>query len=485
MIQYNPKSMKAEEFIHDGEILETLAYAEANKDNPALVDEILEKARPKKTENGYVCAGLTHREASVLLACEDPEKIKKMNQIAEEIKLAFYGNRIVIFAPLYLSNYCVNGCVYCPYHMKNKHIPRKKLTQEEVREEVIALQDMGHKRLAIEAGEDPVNNPIEYILDCIKTIYSVHHKNGDIRRVNVNIAATTVENYRKLKEAGIGTYILFQETYHKESYVNLHPTGPKHDYAYHTEAMDRAMEGGIDDVGLGVLFGLELYKYEFAGLLMHAEHLEAVHGVGPHTISVPRLKRADDIDPDQFDNGIDDDTFAKIVSCIRLAVPYTGLIISTRESEAVRTRLLNLGVSQVSGGSRTSVGGYAGYDENDRPHDTEQFDVSDQRSLDEVVCWLMENGHIPSFCTACYREGRTGDRFMSLCKNGQILNCCHPNALMTLSEYLEDYASPRTKELGYQMVEEELKRIPTQKVREIAEENIGQIKASNRRDFRF
>ncbi len=485
MIQYNPKSMKAEEFIHDGEILETLAYAEANKDNLTLVDEILEKARPKKTENGYVCAGLTHREASVLLACEDPEKIRKMNQIAEEIKLAFYGNRIVIFAPLYLSNYCVNGCVYCPYHMKNKHIPRKKLTQEEVRAEVIALQDMGHKRLAIEAGEDPVNNPIEYILDCIKTIYSVHHKNGDIRRVNVNIAATTVENYRKLKEAGIGTYILFQETYHKESYVNLHPTGPKHDYAYHTEAMDRAMEGGIDDVGLGVLFGLELYKYEFAGLLMHAEHLEAVHGVGPHTISVPRLKRADDIDPDQFDNGIDDDTFARIVSCIRLAVPYTGLIISTRESEAVRTRLLNLGVSQVSGGSRTSVGGYAGYDENDRPHDTEQFDVSDQRSLDEVVCWLMENGHIPSFCTACYREGRTGDRFMSLCKNGQILNCCHPNALMTLSEYLEDYALPRTKELGYQMVEEELKRIPTQKVRQIAEENIGQIRASNRRDFRF
>lgn len=485
MIQYNPKSMKAEEFIHDGEILETLAYAEENKDNLALVDEILEKARPKKTKTGYVCAGLTHREASVLLACEDPEKIKKMNQIAEEIKLAFYGNRIVIFAPLYLSNYCVNGCVYCPYHMKNKHIPRKKLTQEEVRAEVIALQDMGHKRLAIEAGEDPVNNPIEYILDCIKTIYSVHHKNGDIRRVNVNIAATTVENYRKLKEAGIGTYILFQETYHKESYVNLHPTGPKHDYAYHTEAMDRAMEGGIDDVGLGVLFGLELYKYEFAGLLMHAEHLEAVHGVGPHTISVPRLKRADDIDPDQFDNGIDDDTFAKIVSCIRLAVPYTGLIISTRESEAVRTRLLNLGVSQVSGGSRTSVGGYAGHDENDRPHDTEQFDVSDQRSLDEVVRWLMENGHIPSFCTACYREGRTGDRFMSLCKNGQILNCCHPNALMTLSEYLEDYASPRTKELGYQMVQEELKRIPTQKVREIAEENIGQIKASNRRDFRF
>ena len=464
MAIYNPKSLKAEEFINDEEIQETLAYAEKNKNNMELINQILDKARPQKTATGYTCAGLTHKEASVLLACEIPEVVEKIYEIAEEIKQAFYGNRIVIFAPLYLSNYCVNGCVYCPYHMKNKHIPRKKLTQEEVKAEVIALQDMGHKRLAIEAGEDPVNNPIEYILDCIKTIYSVHHKNGDIRRVNVNIAATTVENYRKLKDAGIGTYILFQETYHKESYLQLHPTGPKHDYAYHTEAMDRAMEGGIDDVGLGVLFGLELYKYEFTGLLMHAEHLEAVHGVGPHTISVPRLKRADDIDPDQFDNGIDDETFAKITACIRLAVPYTGIIISTRESEAVRTKLLRLGVSQVSGGSRTSVGGYAGYSNEERPHDTEQFDVSDQRSLDEVVCWLMEKGHIPSFCTACYREGRTGDRFMSLCKSGQILNCCHPNALMTLSEYLEDYASPETKKAGDRIIAEQLNEIPKEKI---------------------
>ena len=485
MSTYNPKSLRAEEFINDEEIRETLAYAEANKNNAELIDRILEKAMPQKTASGHACAGLTHREASVLLACEIPEKIERMYRIAEEIKLAFYGNRIVIFAPLYLSNYCVNGCVYCPYHIKNKHITRKKLTQEEVRKEVIALQDIGHKRLAIEAGEDPVNNPIEYILECIKTIYSVHHKNGDIRRVNVNIAATTVENYRKLKDAGIGTYILFQETYHKQSYLELHPTGPKHDYDYHTEAMDRAMEGGIDDVGLGVLFGLDKYKYEFAGLLMHAEHLEAVHGVGPHTISVPRLKRADDIDPDQFDNGIDDDIFAKITACIRLAVPYTGLIISTRESEQVRSKLLRLGVSQVSGGSRTSVGGYAGYSPDERPHDTEQFDVSDQRSLDEVVRWLMESGHIPSFCTACYREGRTGDRFMSLCKSGQILNCCHPNALMTLSEYLEDYASPETKEIGYRMVEEELNRIPKERVRRIAEDNIRAIRESNRSDFRF
>ncbi|WP_202880053.1 [FeFe] hydrogenase H-cluster radical SAM maturase HydG [Pseudobutyrivibrio xylanivorans] len=479
---YNVKSLKADEFIDHQEILDTIEYAEANKNNFELIDQLLEKARPVKTAEGCVCSGLTHREASVLLACEEPKYIEKMYEVAQEIKDAFYGNRIVLFAPLYLSNYCVNGCVYCPYHLKNKHIGRKKLTQEEVKAEVIALQDMGHKRLAIEAGEDPVNNPIEYILECINTIYSIHHKNGDIRRVNVNIAATTVENYRKLKEAGIGTYILFQETYNKKSYEELHPTGPKHDYAYHTEAMDRAMEGGIDDVGLGVLFGLESYRYEFAGLLMHAEHLEAVHGVGPHTISVPRVKHADDIDPDVFDNSIPDDMFTKIAACIRIAVPYTGMIISTRESEEVRRKMLQVGISQVSGASRTSVGGYT---EKERPHDTEQFDVSDQRTLDEVVKWLMETGHIPSFCTACYRAGRTGDRFMSLCKTGQIINCCHPNALMTLTEYLVDYASEETKKVGYKMIEEELKKIPKENVRKTAEENIEAIKNSNRRDFRF
>ncbi len=479
---YNPKSLKAEEFISNEEILETLRYAEENKNNIELIDSLLEKARPKKDENGWHCDGLTHREASVLLACEIPEKVDEIFKIAEEIKLAFYGNRIVMFAPLYLSNYCVNGCVYCPYHHQNKHITRKKLTQEEIKREVIALQDMGHKRLAIESGEDPVNNPIEYILDSIKTIYSIKHKNGTIRRVNVNIAATTVENYRRLKEAGIGTYILFQETYHKDSYLKLHPTGPKHDYAYHTEAMDRAMEGGIDDVGLGVLFGLELYKYEFAGLLMHAEHLEAVHGVGPHTISVPRLKKADDIDPSKFDNGISDDLFIKIIACIRLAVPYTGMIISTRESQEVRARALRAGISQISGASRTSVGGYT---QEERPHDSEQFDVSDQRTLDEVVRWLMEMDFIPSFCTACYREGRTGDRFMSLCKTGQIQNCCHPNALMTLTEFLIDYASEDTRKIGFEMIKRELTKIPKDKVRNIAEENIECIKNSNRRDFRF
>ena len=473
MFEYNPKSEKAEEFINHQEILDTLEYAEKNKDNLHLIDEILSKAEKRK--------GLTHREASVLLACENKEKIGQMYDLARQIKKDFYGNRIVMFAPLYLSNYCINGCVYCPYHMKNKHIARKKLTQEEVKNEVIALQDMGHKRLAIEAGEDPVNNPIEYILECIKTIYSVKHKNGNIRRVNVNIAATTVENYRKLKDAGIGTYILFQETYHKESYEKLHPTGPKHNYNYHTEAMDRAMQGGIDDVGLGVLFGLELYKYEFAGLLMHAEHLEAVYGVGPHTISVPRIKRADDIDPSTFDNGIDDDTFAKICALIRIAVPYTGMIISTRESQQVREKVIGLGVSQISGASRTSVGGYT---QEERPHDTEQFDVSDNRTLDEVVRWLMEGGYIPSFCTACYREGRTGDRFMSLCKAGQIQNCCHPNALMTLKEYLIDYASEETRKIGEKLIEDELKNIPKEKVRDICEENLEKIE-EGKRDFRF
>lgn len=473
-MNYNPKSLKAEEFISHEEIQETLAYAEANKHNEELIDQILEKAKLRK--------GLTHREASVLLDCDIEEKNQEIYKLAEQIKKDFYGNRIVMFAPLYLSNYCINGCVYCPYHRKNKHIARKKLTQEEIVKEVTALQDMGHKRLALEAGEDPVNNPIEYILESIKTIYSIKHKNGAIRRVNVNIAATTVEDYRKLKDAGIGTYILFQETYHKESYKKLHPTGPKSNYDYHTEAMDRAMEGGIDDVGLGVLFGLEMYRYEFAGLLMHAEHLEAVHGVGPHTISVPRVKHADDIDPSAFDNGIDDDIFAKLVACIRIAVPYTGMIISTRESKECRERVLHLGISQISGASRTSVGGYS--EPEPENENSEQFDVSDKRTLDEVVHWLMDMKYIPSFCTACYREGRTGDRFMSLCKTGQIQNCCHPNALMTLKEFLMDYASPETRKIGEELIRSELVNIPRERTREIVVERLAKIE-NGERDFRF
>ncbi|WP_394917851.1 [FeFe] hydrogenase H-cluster radical SAM maturase HydG [uncultured Robinsoniella sp.] len=471
---YDVKSLKAEEFISHQEILDTLVYAEANKHNEKLINEVIEKAKLRK--------GLTHREAILLLDCDIEEKNQEIYALAEQIKKDFYGNRIVMFAPLYLSNYCVNGCVYCPYHAKNKHIARKQLSQEEIVKEVVALQDMGHKRLALETGEDPVNCPIEYVLESIKTIYSIKHKNGEIRRVNVNIAATTVENYRKLKDAGIGTYILFQETYHKESYEKLHPTGPKHNYTYHTEAMDRAMEGGIDDVGIGVLFGLELFRYEFVGLLMHAEHLEAVHGVGPHTISVPRIRHADDIDPNAFDNGIDDETFAKLVACIRISVPYTGMIVSTRESQKCREKVLHLGISQISGASRTSVGGY------DHPEEEEdnssQFDVSDNRTLDEVVNWLMRLGYIPSFCTACYREGRTGDRFMSLCKSGQIQNCCHPNALMTLKEYLLDYASEDTRSLGYKLIESEIGNVPKEKIREILCRNLDEIE-EGKRDFRF
>lgn len=470
---YNPKSSKATEFIDDQEILDTLAYARENKHNKALIDAILEKAK--------TCKGLSHREAAVLLECDLEEENHRIFSMAKEIKQKFYGNRIVMFAPLYLSNYCINGCTYCPYHQKNKTIPRHKLTQEEIEKELIALQDMGHKRLALETGEHPIMNPIEYVLESIRTIYGIKHKNGAIRRVNVNIAATTVENYRKLKEAGIGTYILFQETYNKKAYEELHPTGPKHDYAYHTEAMDRAMEGGIDDVGCGVLFGLNLYRYDFVGLLMHAEHLEAAKGVGPHTISVPRIRPADDIDPETFSNAISDDVFKKIVAVLRIAVPYTGLIISTRESQAARAAVLELGVSQISGGSRTSVGGYTTEERHD---ETAQFDVSDTRTLDQVVNWLLELGYIPSFCTACYREGRTGDRFMKLVKSGQIANCCQPNAIMTLKEYLEDYASPDTKAKGEKVIEEELKRIPNDNVRRIAAERVAEIH-NGRRDFRF
>lgn len=470
---YDIMSKKAEEFISDEEILDTLAYAEANKSNKELIESLIERARD--------CKGLSHREAAVLLDCDIPELNEKMFSLAKEIKEKFYGNRIVMFAPLYLSNYCVNGCTYCPYHYKNKHICRKKLTQEEIEREVIALQDMGHKRLALEMGEDPVNNPIEYLLDSIKTIYSIKHKNGAIRRVNVNIAATTVEDYRKLKEAGIGTYILFQETYNKKAYEELHPTGPKSNYAYHTEAMDRAMEGGIDDVGCGVLFGLNLYRYDFVGLLMHAEHLEAACGVGPHTISLPRIRPAEDINPDDFSNAIDDDTFAKIVAVLRIAVPYTGMIISTRESKKTRERVLELGVSQISGGSRTSVGGYA--DEGEEENSA-QFDVEDRRTLDEIVNWLLSLGYIPSFCTACYREGRTGDRFMSLVKSGQIVNCCQPNALMTLKEYLEDYASDDTKEKGAEVIKREIERITNEKVKEIAKQHLFDMEGGMR-DFRF
>lgn len=471
---YRTDSDKAAEFIHDGEIGQTLEYAARNRNNETLVGEILDKAAEGK--------GLTHREAAVLLECDRPELVERMFTLAREIKRKLYGNRIVMFAPLYLSNYCVNGCVYCPYHAKNRTIPRRKLTQEEIRREVTALQDMGHKRLAVEAGEHPLQNPIEYILESIDTIYSIRHRNGAIRRVNINIAATTVENYRKLHDAGIGTYILFEETYCRTAYEALHPTGPKSDWAYHTEAMDRAMEGGIDDVGVGALFGLTNYRYDFVGLLMHAEHLEARFGVGPHTISVPRIRPADDIDPADFPNAVTDEVFRRIVAVLRLAVPYTGMIVSTRESQRSRELVLDVGISQISGGSRTSVGGYAEGGED--AGESAQFDVSDRRTLDEVVAWLLELGYVPSFCTACYREGRTGDRFMSLVKSGKIADCCGPNALMTLREYLADYASPRTRAMGETVIAREIPLIPSEKIRRIAAERLREI-AAGKRDFRF
>jgi len=465
---YNANSMNAAEFICHEEIMASIDWVEENKHNENLISQIMRKASENK--------GLNHREAALVLEAGDKDEIFRL---ARRIKEAFYGNRIVLFAPLYLSNYCVNGCLYCPYHAQNKTMARKKLSQDEIRREAIALQDMGHKRLAIEAGEDPVNNPIEYIVESMETIYGIKHKNGAIRRMNVNIAATTAEDYKLLKDAGIGTYILFQETYNRERYKELHPSGPKSDYDWHTEAMDRAMQAGIDDVGLGVLFGLGQYLYEFIAILMHAEHLEAAHGVGPHTISVPRIRAAEGINPGSFKNGIDDDTFARIVACLRISVPYTGIIVSTRESEECRKKVLELGVSQISGGSRTSVGGY----EKEEKENTKQFNVIDNRTLDEVVSWLMEGKFIPSFCTACYREGRTGDRFMSLCKSGQIQNCCLPNALMTLQEYLIDYAKDGTRAAGEELIKSEVGNIPNEKMRSIVIERLEEIK-QGKRDFR-
>ena len=451
----------------------TLEEANANRTNREMQEAILEKGRKME--------GLDHREAAVLLMSELDDIRESFRQLARDIKKKYYGNRIVLFAPLYLSNYCVNGCVYCPYHYKNKNLDRVKLTQEQIEKEVIALQDLGHKRLALELGEDPVNNPIEYVLESIKTIYSIKHKNGAIRRVNVNIAATTVENYRKLKEAEIGTYILFQETYHKENYEALHPTGPKSNWAYHTEAMDRAMEGGIDDVGLGVLYGLNNYPYDFVGQLMHAEHLEAYKGVGPHTISVPRIRPADDIDPDEFENGVPDEIFEDIIALIRVAVPYTGMIISTRESQEMRKKALELGVSQISGGSKTSVGGY---DESREEDNSAQFDTDDCRSLDEVIHWLLDLGYLPSFCTACYRAGRTGETFMEEVKSFQIAKFCQPNAIMTLQEYLSDYAADDTRQLGEEKIHDFLKDVERDDLREKAAEYVKRIQGGER-DFRF
>ncbi len=460
MEKYNVMSDKAQCFMSPEKIRQTLDYARRYQTDGIMAEEILAEAEKMN--------GLTPEQATVLLLNNSPEITEHLFTLAGKIKNAYYGNRIVLFAPLYLSNYCVNSCVYCPYHSQNRHIPRKKMTQDEIRAEVIALQDMGHKRLALEAGEDPVHNPLDYILESIDTIYGIHHRHGAIRRVNVNIAATSVENYRRLHQAKIGTYILFQETYHKEEYERLHPRGPKANYAYHTEAMDRAMQAGLEDVGLGVLFGLHNYAYEFAGLLLHAEHLEKAYGAGPHTISVPRLRPADDINTADFKDALPNDIFLKIIALLRVAVPYTGLIISTREPAHIREEALYLGISQISGGSKTSVGGYT-----QQASDTAQFETADNRSLDEIVNWLMHTGHIPSFCTACYGKGRQGVDFMEICKRQQIHHFCAPNALLTLAEYLRDYASPKTHDFGFDLLKHELSKLPPEMYRAVDERILG------------
>ena len=465
---------KAEEFINHEEILASLEEAKKLAKDEAYVDGILKKCEQYQT--------LTHREAAVLLECDKPETLSRMRDIANKIKETIYGKRIVLFAPLYLSNYCVNNCKYCGFKHTNCALPRKKLTQEQIRQEVIALQDMGHKRLALEVGEDDVNCPLDYVLESIKTIYSIKHKNGAIRRVNVNIAATTVENYTKLKEAGIGTYILFQETYHKPTYEAMHPQGPKHNYAYHTEAMDRAMQGGIDDVGIGTLYGLYDYKYETVAMIMHAEHLEETFGVGPHTISVPRLRPASGVSTAEYPHLVGDEQFKKLVTVLRLSVPYTGMIISTRETKEMRDELLHVGISQISAASCTGIGGYA--EENRTEEDTAQFELGDHRDMDQVLTELIESGYIPSFCTACYREGRTGERFMRLAKSGQIHNVCQPNALITLKEFLTDYGSERARKAGEILFSREVQNIPNEKVRELTKEYLAKIEAGER-DFRF
>ncbi|WP_295156539.1 [FeFe] hydrogenase H-cluster radical SAM maturase HydG [uncultured Brachyspira sp.] len=469
LFKYDSKSKNANEFINDEEILKTIYQIESGNYN---IRDILNKANEMK--------GLEPNEALALLLCDDKSVENEMFEIAKKIKLEIYGNRIVLFAPLYLSNYCINGCVYCPYHAKNKHIARKQLTQDEIIAEVTALQDMGHKRLALETGEDPDYASMEYLLQSIKTIYSIKHKNGAIRRVNVNIAATTVENYKKLKDAGIGTYVLFQETYHKPTYEKVHTSGPKSNYEYHTEAMDRAMEAGIDDVGIGVLFGLYDYKYDFTAMLYHAKHLEDTFLCGPHTISIPRIRPADDVDVKSFPNAITDDLFKKIAAVLRIAVPYTGIIVSTRESQKSREEVLEVGVSQISGGSRTSVGGYAEEEE----ESSKQFEISDNRSLDDIIKWLADIDYLPSFCTACYREGRTGDRFMAFAKSGQIKNFCQANAVLTLKEYENDYAKEETKKSIDKIMINEIEKIPNEKVKVKLIDALKNID-KGKRDFKF
>ncbi|WP_407314382.1 [FeFe] hydrogenase H-cluster radical SAM maturase HydG [Desulfosporosinus sp. SB140] len=470
------KKYLAQDFIIDEEIRNSLNEGTDKAKDKDLVRAILDKAK--------TCQGLTHREAAILLNIDDKNVIEEMFKTAKEIKETIYGKRIVLFAPLYISSYCVNGCVYCGYQACNKNLKRSKLTMEQLEEEIRVLESLGHKRIVIEAGEDPVNCTMDYIIEVIKKIYSLKFANGSIRRININVAATTVENYKRLKDAEIGTYTLFQETYNQKVYEEMHPTGPKHDYNWHTTAMDRAMEAGIGDVGIGVLYGLYDFKYETIAMLMHAEHLEDAFGVGPHTISVPRLRAAEGVNLNDLPYLVPDDDFKKIVAVLRLAVPYTGMILSTREEAGFREEVLALGISQYSAGSCTGVGAYSKEHGINKTEEKPQFEVADHRSPMEVIKSLCLSGYMPSYCTACYREGRTGDRFMALAKAGQIHNVCLPNALLTFKEFLIDYADEELKELGRKAIEKGLQDIPKEVARKAAEEKLKRI-AAGERDLRF
>lgn len=458
-------------FIDDSEILSSLEEAELLARDKGAVRAILDKAGE--------CRGLTHREAAVLNEVNDPETEAELFALAKTVKEKIYGRRIVLFAPLYVSNYCVNGCVYCGFHAGNTHMCRKKLTMEEIDLECEAILALGHKRIALESGEDPVETPLDYIVDSIGRIYAYKNSNGDsIRRVNVNIAATTVGDYQRLKAADIGTYILFQETFHRPTYAKMHPTGPKSNYDWHTTALHRAQQGGIDDVGTGTLYGLYDHRYEMVAQLMLAEHLDKTLGVGPHTISVPRLREAEGVNLKSFPYMMTDEQFLRLIAVIRVATPYTGIILSTRETAETRARALELGISQVSAGSCTGIGGYhKEIGQPDDPSETAQFKISDDRTPDEVLRWLCSDGYIPSYCTACYRQGRTGDRFMSLAKSGQIGNICQPNALLTFDEYLRDYASDELKEAGTKLIEKEIEEIPNEKIRAATRERLKKIEA--------
>jgi 2-iminoacetate synthase len=450
------------EVINENKIWRILRETEKNY-SEKIIEKILKKALKKK--------GLSLKEVGYLLQTEKPELIERMFAISARIKNEIYGERLVFFAPLYLSSFCVNDCDYCGFHRRNP-ARRKKLTLPEVEEQVKILENMGHKRLLLEFGEHPIKNPIDYVVDVIKTIYKTKSGKGEIRRVNVNIAATTVENYRKLKAAGIGTYQLFQETYHRETYKKLHH-GPKADYERQLFAHDRAFEAGIDDVGLGVLYGLFDYKFDTLALVSHSQYLDRKYNVGPHTLSVPRFQPAPTVDMD-LPHKVSENQLLKIISILRMAVPYTGMIISARERPEIRAKAFQIGISQTSAASRTTPGGYG------EKEVLPQFSLQDHRSVEEVLKSILKQGLLPSFCTACYRSGRTGETIMKLLKPGEIQNLCRPNAILTLKEYLEDYASKEVKKLGLEIINQYLEKIPSPDIKQETESRLKRIEKGER-----